>query len=367
MGTQPCDMFSPVAKLLPLLAACVLLAQATPLASSIHSLRDLPPTIGLQQLATTSPRQDAMATYKFLQQNNNDDAQCRALADEMIDQAKDAIEKANENLANVDTGADCPNKYAEEVQAAEDTVEENKKTTKELTDAYTDAKTQRVTLTVNFIPNPDVSHFTITQPWQDAKDKYQKAEAAVSPRSQIDQAGEDALVKAKETQKTEIVKCNCNTQKEHAEAVALNNDEDTIAKLKKDYKLAHELICVLDDVNPCNNYNELTGVTVPELTAEAKAAVCSAEAGEGEESEEGTMTKLYDAGGCADQGGNLGTDFKTAADCWAAAQNDARCGDAIMWSPTYNYSWGCRCCSPGGTGDENTDDNQNWQRWGIKK
>merc|ERR1712146_130713 len=106
---------------------------------------------------------DAMATYQFLQQNNNDDSKCRALADAMIEEAKDAIEKANDNLENVPTGSDCPNEYATQVKAAEDKVEESKKETKELEDALADVQQQRVTLTVNFIPDPDVSHFTSTQ------------------------------------------------------------------------------------------------------------------------------------------------------------------------------------------------------------
>merc|ERR1711904_562875 len=223
-----------------------------------------------------SPRQDAMATYQFLQQNNNDDSQCRALADAMIEEAKDAIEKANDNLENVPTGAGCPNEYATQVKAAEDAVEESKKTTKELEDALADVQQQRVTLTVRFIPDPAVTHFTSTEPWQTAKKNHQEAEAAVAPREQIDKAAEQGLTTAQETQKTEINQCYCNAQSKLAEALKINNDEDTIAKLKKDYARAHELMCILDDINPCNNYQQLSGVTVPELTADAKAAVCPA-------------------------------------------------------------------------------------------
>merc|ERR1711998_575715 len=142
------SMFS-VSKSLCLLAACVLLAQATPVVNTIHSLRDLPPTASLSQLATMSPRQDAVATYEFLQQSNTDDTKCRNLANAMIDEAEAAIETANKNLENVDVGTDCPKEYAAEVKAANDAVEDNKETTKNLQDAFNTAQAQRVTLTVN--------------------------------------------------------------------------------------------------------------------------------------------------------------------------------------------------------------------------
>merc|ERR1711998_428204 len=141
MGTQPCNMFS---KSLCVLAACALLAQATPVNNAIHSLRDVPPTASLQQLAAMTPRQEAMKTYKFLQESNTDDTQCRNLANAMIDETTNAIETANNNMKAVDLGTDCPMEYQRELEAAQATVEENKKTTAKLQDDYNDAKVQRV-------------------------------------------------------------------------------------------------------------------------------------------------------------------------------------------------------------------------------
>merc|ERR1712106_98128 len=51
----------------------------------------------------------------------------------------------------------------------------------------------------------------------------------------------------------------------------------------------------------------------------------------------------------ANQKKNLGTGFKTPQQCLAAAVADSGCGSSIMWSDSYNYSWGCRCCVPGAT------------------
>merc|ERR1712021_84529 len=51
----------------------------------------------------------------------------------------------------------------------------------------------------------------------------------------------------------------------------------------------------------------------------------------------------------ANQKKNLGTGFKTPQQCLAAAVADSGCGPSIMWSKSYNYAWGCRCCVPGAT------------------
>merc|ERR1711935_459729 len=51
----------------------------------------------------------------------------------------------------------------------------------------------------------------------------------------------------------------------------------------------------------------------------------------------------------ANQKKNLGTGFKTPQQCLAAASRTSSCGPSIMWSKSYNYAWGCRCCAPGAT------------------
>merc|ERR1712128_188950 len=51
----------------------------------------------------------------------------------------------------------------------------------------------------------------------------------------------------------------------------------------------------------------------------------------------------------ANQKKNLGTGFKTPQQCLATALKTSGCGPTIMWSKSYNYSWGCRCCVPGAT------------------
>merc|ERR1712106_300867 len=44
---------------------------------------------------------------------------------------------------------------------------------------------------------------------------------------------------------------------------------------------------------------------------------------------------------------DLGTGFTTPQECLDAALEDSDCGLSIMWSKSYNRSWGCRCCVPG--------------------
>jgi len=75
----------------------------------------------------------------------------------------------------------------------------------------------------------------------------------------------------------------------------------------------------------------------------------------------------YKAGGCAKQARNLGGGLKTPLECLQAAAKHTSCGNVVMWSPKYNYSWGCRCCAKNGEGTATTDTNKNWQRWTIKQ
>jgi len=70
---------------------------------------------------------------------------------------------------------------------------------------------------------------------------------------------------------------------------------------------------------------------------------------------------------CRSEIKNLGTSFKTAEQCIAAAKSDSRCtGSEIMWSSSYNYAWGCRCCSETQTCPAATSDyysNSNWDTY----
>jgi len=64
---------------------------------------------------------------------------------------------------------------------------------------------------------------------------------------------------------------------------------------------------------------------------------------------------------CAqNQAANLGTWHQRPEECFMAAMQNSRCGNTFMWSPYYNYAWGCRCCKPGDEGDV-TKFNRNWE------
>jgi len=69
---------------------------------------------------------------------------------------------------------------------------------------------------------------------------------------------------------------------------------------------------------------------------------------------------------CYSQRKNLGTSFSSAEKCAAAAKADASCdGNEIMWSDGYNYSWGCRCCSPHPTCPVDPSRYKNNDNWDI--
>lgn len=57
---------------------------------------------------------------------------------------------------------------------------------------------------------------------------------------------------------------------------------------------------------------------------------------------------LVEDAGCDVQSNHLGTDFSTPGECLMHAKETAGCGNTIMWSDSYNYAWGCRCCAEAG-------------------
>jgi len=81
--------------------------------------------------------------------------------------------------------------------------------------------------------------------------------------------------------------------------------------------------------------------------------------------ERGGKCLIEQARGCGSQFRNLGTGYSSPEECAVAASEDPGCGSAIMFSPTYNYSWGCRCCSPDG-GETGGGYNTNWDLHSIR-
>ena len=66
---------------------------------------------------------------------------------------------------------------------------------------------------------------------------------------------------------------------------------------------------------------------------------------------------------CKTQAANLGTTFKSPADCFAKAMSVVACKHGnIMWAPAYNSEWGCRCCAV--TGGSTDSKNNTWDIYG---
>ena len=74
---------------------------------------------------------------------------------------------------------------------------------------------------------------------------------------------------------------------------------------------------------------------------------------------------LYADQGCGAEASNLGTSFDTVHECLAIALQTNGCGDSVMWSAPYSWSWGCRCCTSDGADGGST--NSNWAVWTLQK
>jgi len=235
------------------------------------SLRDVP------AVSAKTPREAALDTYRFLQQSGNDDSACRDLANDMINEAKDAVKTANDNLNLVDLGETCPAENNEEVENAQNAYDEAKKDTTKAQAELDEVMQLSVTMTVDYIPDPTVEHFTGTPEWQAAAAKYEAAKKKVDERPGIEKALEDALSEEKEQQKTEQNQCYCKAKDAYEKAVQINDDAEAMKKRKSDYAKAQELLCVLDDKTTCD-YPPLGEVTVPQLPEATAGATCTAEA-----------------------------------------------------------------------------------------
>jgi len=280
MGEQPtCNMFIRTVCVVTLatLAALTLAKQPVDVvipegSTGTLSLRDVP--VASSQLSAKTPRQAAMDTYHFLQESGNDDAACRDLANDMIKEAQDAVKTATENLNNVDLGETCPATNQEEVDNAQTAVDNAKEETDKAKEALDDVMQLTVTMTVDYIPEPDVTHFTSTSEWQEAAEKYEEAKKKVDERPAVEKSLEDALAEEKETQTTEQNKCYCKAKDAYTKAVEINDDPDAVKQREDDYAKAQELLCVLDDKSPCN-YDPLASVTVPKLPEATANAQCT--------------------------------------------------------------------------------------------
>merc|ERR1711981_866702 len=76
------------------------------------------PQITALQTGSSGPREAAVRAYRLLQQNGNDDASCRALANSMIAEVNTTVSTAQANIDAVDNGSDCGSRYQDEVTAA---------------------------------------------------------------------------------------------------------------------------------------------------------------------------------------------------------------------------------------------------------
>jgi len=221
-----------------------------------------------------TPRQTALTTYEFLQASGKDDTACREIARDMIKEAEDAIDTANKNLGEVDLGATC--KTIHPTTDHEERLKEAKDKAETLQNELDAIAGKQVTMTVDYVPDPEVTHFTSTPEWQAALKEYNDKKAELDAQPAIVDALQEALDEQQKLHTQMVNKCRCTAQTALSGSMAINNDPAAIKQHQDDYSKAKELLCVLDDQAPCQ-YDPLATIVVPTLPADVSAAVCTSE------------------------------------------------------------------------------------------
>merc|ERR1712072_289300 len=232
------------------------------------------PQLAAIQTSSNSPHEAAVRAYRLLQQNGNDDAACRALANSMIAEVNTTVSTAQANIDAVDNGSDCGSRYQDEVTAAHTANTNAQNALTEAQNALQTASSASVTLTQAYVVDPAVTYFTNNPAWQEALNNYNQAQTALSTAQGTAATTATAYTTAQATQTTEINTCRCTAQSAHAAAVSNNANNNNAATNTANWNQAHNLLCVLDNTNPCN-FAPAPTVTARTLPSEVSGATCS--------------------------------------------------------------------------------------------
>merc|ERR1712072_1494623 len=232
------------------------------------------PQLAAIQTSSNSPHEAAVRAYRLLQQNGNDDAACRALANSMIAEVNTTVSTAQANIDAVDNGSDCGSRYQDEVTAAHTANTNAQNAVTEAQTALTTASSASVTLTQAYTVDPAVTYFTNNPAWVEAAGNYEQAQTALSTAQGTAATTATAYTTAQATQTTEINTCRCTAQSAHAAAVSNNANSNNAATNTANWNQAHNLLCVLDNTNPCN-FAPAPTVTARPLPADVSGATCS--------------------------------------------------------------------------------------------
>merc|ERR1711998_623728 len=176
------------------------------------------------------------------------------------------------NLGEVDLGATC--KTIHPTTDHEERLKEAKDKAETLQNELDAIAGKQVTMTVDYVPDPEVTHFTSTPEWQAALKEYNDKKAELDAQPAIVDALQEALDEQQKLHTQMVNKCRCTAQTALSGSMAINNDPAAIKQHQDDYSKAKELLCVLDDQTPCQ-YEPLATVVVPTLPADVASAVCT--------------------------------------------------------------------------------------------
>merc|ERR1711981_787898 len=184
------------------------------------------PQITALQTGASGPREAAVRAYRLLQQNGNDDASCRALANSMIAEVNATVSTAQANINAVDDGSTCGSTYQTEVDAATTANTNAQSALTEAQNALNSAQAQQVTLTQAYTVDPAVTYFTNNPAWVAARTAHNDATTALATAQGAATAAAAALAEAQASQTHQINVCRCTAQTAMAAAVSNNNNNN---------------------------------------------------------------------------------------------------------------------------------------------
>merc|ERR1711966_60243 len=189
----------------------------------------------------------------------------------------------------------------------------------EAQNAVNSAQTQSVTLVQAYTVDPAVTYFTSNPAWVAAKAAHTSATSALATAQGAATAAASALTEAQTTQTQQINVCRCTAQTAMASALSTNANNNNAQQNTANWNQAHNLLCVLDNTNPCN-FAPAPTVQGRTLPADVSGATCSAPT----TSAPPTYTALQNRG-CAERNEILREDEHTLASCRAGCNTNSAC------------------------------------------
>jgi hypothetical protein len=229
-------------------------------------------------LVEVSAFNEAKATVQSMITAGKDEGACADLAAATIKEVEDSVDGQQKMLDSLDTGADCPNKGQDAVDAAQGALDQANKD-KEDADA---AAATAANADVNFGPKPlsgltpgNCESFFSDPAYTSAKAAEESAKQAATQAAGAVSTAEAGLKAAQDAQKAAIAECQCAAKKGYEDAWEAANSNN--AANEKAYTKGKHMACVLAGTPPADcDVGAIPKVTAITLAAGTQDANCEA-------------------------------------------------------------------------------------------